>query len=170
MVRIHFHLPEGFCAFGGHIFPFPPGKRRVVDAEDHRNRRFINTNARQDFGFLRRRDRIANIDALEEHLFDALAIDRLLGFLGEALAVGGLVVDDGDLLALEVLEDVLAGDLALLIVAPATQQTSMGRSRSSAASARLTAAWAATLRRASKVRERRSSADSSVASRRNAPR
>ena len=34
-------------------------------------------------------------------------------------AVGGLVVDEGDLLALEMREDVVAGDFALLIVAAA---------------------------------------------------
>src|SRR5665811_2072952 len=45
--------------------------------------------------------------------------ERLLGLVGETFAVGGLVVDDGDVLALEVLDEVLAGDGALVMVAAA---------------------------------------------------
>ena len=55
-----------------------------------------------------------------EHLFGkAGLVERLLGFVGEALAVGGLVVEDGDVLALVVLHDVFGGDQALLIVTAA---------------------------------------------------
>jgi hypothetical protein len=46
-----------------------------------------------------------------------LASIALAIFVGEALAVGALVVDDGDLLALEVLGQVGAGHQALLVVA-----------------------------------------------------
>src|SRR4029077_18999003 len=54
------------------------------------------------------------------HLFgDAGLVERLLGLVGETLAVGGLVVEDGDVLALVVLGDVFGGDQALLIVAAA---------------------------------------------------
>ena len=41
----------------------------------------------------------------------------LLGLVSQALAIGRLVVDDGDLLALELVGDVLGRHLALLIVA-----------------------------------------------------
>src|ERR1700676_5556714 len=55
-----------------------------------------------------------------EHLFgEAGLVERLLGLIGEAFAVGGLVVEDGDVLALIVLRDVLGGDQSLLIVAAA---------------------------------------------------
>src|SRR5258705_4511504 len=55
-----------------------------------------------------------------EHLFrNAGLVERLLGFVGEAFAVGGLVVEDGDVLAFVILRNVFAGDQALLIVAAA---------------------------------------------------
>src|SRR6266436_1698244 len=55
-----------------------------------------------------------------EHLFGkARLVEGLLGFVGEALAVGGLVVEDGDVLAFVILRDVFGGDQALLIVAAA---------------------------------------------------
>src|SRR6202022_4608881 len=44
---------------------------------------------------------------------------RFLGFVGEAFAVSGLVVEDGDILALVKFRDVIGGDQALLIVAAA---------------------------------------------------
>src|SRR5262249_44146742 len=59
------------------------------------------------------------VDALEEHLLEALGVDRLAGLLGEALPIGGLVVHDGDALALELFGDQGAGDYALLVVAAA---------------------------------------------------
>src|SRR5215204_6264734 len=62
---------------------------------------------------------LAGVDALVHDLLQALLVHRLLGLVGEALAVGGLVVDDGDLLALEALGEIAAGDLALLVVAAA---------------------------------------------------
>src|SRR6185437_14902261 len=61
----------------------------------------------------------AGVDAFVEHFLNAGFVDRLLRFVGEALAVGRLVIDDGDLLALEVLGDIPAGNQALLIVASA---------------------------------------------------
>jgi hypothetical protein len=46
-----------------------------------------------------------------EHLFGkAGLVERLLGFVGEAFAVGGLVVEDGDVLALVEFCDVIGGD------------------------------------------------------------
>src|SRR6266849_7153659 len=55
-----------------------------------------------------------------EHLFGkAGLVERLLGFVGEAFAVGGLVVEDGDVLAFVILRNVFGGDQALLIVAAA---------------------------------------------------
>src|SRR5262249_21966178 len=55
-----------------------------------------------------------------EHLFGhAGLVERLLGLVRKALAVGGLVVEDRDVLALEILGDVIAGDRALLVVTAA---------------------------------------------------
>src|SRR6266404_4253236 len=55
-----------------------------------------------------------------EHLFGkAGLVEGLLGFVGKAFTVGGLVVEDGDVLALVGLGDVIGGDQALLIVAAA---------------------------------------------------
>src|SRR4029077_8084070 len=55
-----------------------------------------------------------------EHLFGkAGLVERLLGLVGEAFAVGGLVVEDGDVLAFVILRDVFGGHQALLIVATA---------------------------------------------------
>src|SRR6266571_4110653 len=55
-----------------------------------------------------------------EHLFGkAGLVERLLGFVGEAFAVGGLVVEDGDVLAFVIFRNVFGGDQALLIVAAA---------------------------------------------------
>ncbi len=55
-----------------------------------------------------------------EHLFgEAGLVERLLGLVGEALAVGGLVVEDRDVLALVEFRDVVGGDETLLIVAAA---------------------------------------------------
>src|SRR3954452_10966028 len=55
-----------------------------------------------------------------EHLFgEAGLVERLLGLVGEAFAVSGLVVEDGDVLALVGFGDVVGGNQALLIVAAA---------------------------------------------------
>src|SRR6266446_7295015 len=55
-----------------------------------------------------------------EHLFGkAGLVERLLGFVGEAFAVGGLVVEDGDVLAFVIFRNVFGGDQALLIVVAA---------------------------------------------------
>ena len=52
-----------------------------------------------------------------EHLFgEAGLVERLLGLVGEALAVGGLVVEDGDVLALVSFSDVVSGNQALLLL------------------------------------------------------
>src|SRR5262245_36145156 len=58
------------------------------------------------------------VDALKEHLLETLGVEVLARLLGETLAIGRLVVHDGDFLALEILEDVIGCDGALLIVAP----------------------------------------------------
>ncbi len=62
---------------------------------------------------------VALVVGLVQLFGDAGLVERLLGLVGETLAVGGLVVEDGDVLALVVLDDVLGGDQALLIVAAA---------------------------------------------------
>ncbi len=51
--------------------------------------------------------------------FRPVGVHGLLGLVGEALAVRGLVMDDRDLLVLEVVGEALAGDGALLVVATA---------------------------------------------------
>ena len=77
-----------------------------------------------DAGFLhlgdqRREVLVADVDAFVHDFRDAGGVHRLLGLVGEALAVGGLVVDDGDLGVLELLGEIGAGDRALLVVAAA---------------------------------------------------
>src|SRR5262249_58570101 len=62
---------------------------------------------------------LSDTDAFVEDFPHALGVHGLLGFVGEALAVGGLVVNDRDLLVFEVLGDVFARDRALLVVAAA---------------------------------------------------
>src|SRR4029077_21212570 len=96
------HLPHDEAAFG-----IEPAEINQIGA-----RLF-------DLGDQRRVILLAGIDAFVEHLFHAAGLYRLQSLVGEALAVGGLVVDEGDLLAFEVGEDIAAGDLALLIVAAA---------------------------------------------------
>src|SRR3546814_20410666 len=59
---------------------------------------------------------LARSDAFEHGLLHALGIQALPGFLGEALTVSGLVMQDGDLLALVLGQNVVTGEDALLIV------------------------------------------------------
>src|SRR4029453_101112 len=59
------------------------------------------------------------VDALVEHFLQSALVDGRPGHIGETLTIGRLVVHDGDLLAFEILENVIARDRALLIVAPA---------------------------------------------------
>jgi hypothetical protein len=65
---------------------------------------------------------VALVVGLVELFGDAGLVERLLGLVGQALAVGGLVVEDRDVLAGEVLGDELPGDGALLVVAAADAQ------------------------------------------------
>src|SRR5260370_38914921 len=59
-----------------------------------------------------------------EHLFSkAGLVERFLGFVGEAFAVGGVVVEDGNILALVKFRDVIGADQALLIVAAGNART-----------------------------------------------
>ena len=62
---------------------------------------------------------VALVVGLEQLFGHAGLVERLLGLVGKTFAVGGLVVEDGDVLALVVLGDVVAGDRALLVVAAA---------------------------------------------------
>src|SRR4029079_6709548 len=55
---------------------------------------------------------------LHRRLLAGLA-HRLFGFRGEAFAIGGLVVNEGDVLVGEIGSKIFAGDAALLIVAAA---------------------------------------------------
>src|SRR4029078_6977865 len=62
---------------------------------------------------------VALVVGFEHLLGDAGLVERLLGLVGTALTVGGLVVQDGNVLALVVLGNVVGGDNALLIVTAA---------------------------------------------------
>src|SRR5262249_17216502 len=53
---------------------------------------------------------VADVDAFVHGFGDTSGIHGLLGFVSEALTVGGLVVNDGDLGALELVGKVLAGN------------------------------------------------------------
>src|SRR6185503_8232534 len=55
--------------------------------------------------------------ALAAHHVHLVGLQRLLDLVGEALAVGGLVVDEGDLLRLQLVRDVRGDGRALLVVA-----------------------------------------------------
>src|SRR5690606_25395631 len=77
-----------------------------------------------DAGMLHLRDQRRVIlltwrDGFVHGLLHALVVQALLGFVGKALTVGGLVVQDGNFLALVLLHDVVAGDNALLVVTAA---------------------------------------------------
>ncbi|MNT32690.1 hypothetical protein D3C72_1685860 [compost metagenome] len=65
---------------------------------------------------------VARIETFVDDFGDAACVDRALEAVGEALAVGGLVVEDGDALVLEVLDDIGSGDLGLLVVTAAGAQ------------------------------------------------
>ena len=62
---------------------------------------------------------VARGDRLVHGLLDAARVQLLLELVGEALAVGRLVVDDRDLAADVVVDHVVAGEGALLVVATA---------------------------------------------------
>jgi hypothetical protein len=62
---------------------------------------------------------LAGVYAFVQHFFHAGFVDCLLHFVGQAFAVSGLVVHDGNFFAFEVLGDVFAGNLSLLIVTAA---------------------------------------------------
>jgi hypothetical protein len=59
---------------------------------------------------------LAGGDRLAQSRLDALGFHRLGHFVGQALAVGALVVDHRNLLALELLGEVGTGHLALLVI------------------------------------------------------
>ncbi|MCY1295415.1 hypothetical protein D9M70_447560 [compost metagenome] len=62
---------------------------------------------------------VADIDTFIEGFGEAGFVHRLLGFIGKALTIGGLVVNDGDLRVLEVGGKVGTGYCALLVVTAA---------------------------------------------------
>jgi hypothetical protein len=72
-----------------------------------------------DFGNQRREILLAGVNAFVQNFFHAGFVDCLLHFVGQAFAVSGLVMHDGNFFAFEVLGDVLPCDLSLLIVAAA---------------------------------------------------
>ena len=76
---------------------------------------------------------VADVHAFIHGLGDASCIQRLLGLVGQALAVGRLVMNDGDLGVLELLGEVGAGNCALLVVAAAgtegVPQAALGEGR-----------------------------------------
>ena len=67
----------------------------------------------------RRKVLLAEVDAVIQHFLDAGLVHGLLRLVGEALAVGGLVMHDSDLLALQRGGDIGGGDSALLVVTAA---------------------------------------------------
>jgi hypothetical protein len=72
-----------------------------------------------DLGDDRRIVLFPRVDALVEDLLDAKLVHVAERSVGEALAVGRLVMDDGDPLALELIARELSPDHALLVVAAA---------------------------------------------------
>src|SRR5271166_2489796 len=77
-----------------------------------------------DAGLLQARDQrrvvvLARRVVLVHRLLHAERVELLAGLVGEAFAVRGVVVEDGDLVVLEVGGEELAGDLALLVVTAA---------------------------------------------------
>ena len=62
---------------------------------------------------------LAASQALVENLFHAELVQLRPGGVRQALAVGVLVMDHRDLLGLEHVDDIVAGDHALLVVAAA---------------------------------------------------
>ena len=79
---------------------------------------------RVDIGLLHLADQggevfVALIDRFVHDLLEAELVCRLLGLVGKTFAVGGLVVNDRDLLALVMIGEILAGDRALRVVAAA---------------------------------------------------
>ena len=89
------------------------GFRVQAAVVDDRNAGFLH------LGDQRREVLVADIDAFIHGFGDAGRVERLLGFVGEALAVRGLVMDDRDLGVLEVGGEIAAGHCALLVVASA---------------------------------------------------
>src|SRR5262245_39945702 len=59
---------------------------------------------------------------LKELFFSACFVESFLCLVGETFSVGGLVVQDGNVLALVVLCNEVAGDAALLVVAAANTE------------------------------------------------
>ncbi len=72
-----------------------------------------------DLGDDRRIVLLADVDAFVEDFLLAAGVHEAARGVGEPLAVGGLVVDDGDLLVLEIAERQIGPQLALLVVAAA---------------------------------------------------
>jgi hypothetical protein len=87
---------------------------RVVPADIH-DLHVRLLQARDDGGVVALTGRVGG----EQHLLHPGGIQRLLRLLGQAAAIGGVVVQDRHPLPAHVLRDVAPGDLALLVVAPA---------------------------------------------------
>lgn len=62
----------------GEKLSFSARKRRVVDAEEHRDRRFVHSHGVNSFGHVRVGDRIADIEVLDAGNADDIARGRLL--------------------------------------------------------------------------------------------
>jgi hypothetical protein len=83
-----------------------------------------------DPGLLEFRDQcrivfLASGVGLKQDLLLSSRIHRFLGFIGEASAIGGLVMDDSDALVGEVFREVSGGNLPLPIV-PAANTVNVG--------------------------------------------
>src|SRR5262249_44859552 len=99
------HLPHDEAAFGVETAPIDQVCARLLDL-GHQCRKIL----------------VAGVDAFIKNFLHSTLVDRFLGFVCKTFAIGGLVVNDGDLLALEMLDDVFAGDLPLLVVAAANAE------------------------------------------------
>ena len=96
------HLANDQAAFGVQAAPVDDGHAGVFHLGDQR-----------------REVLVADVDALIHDFLEAIVVHRLLGLVGKALAVRGLVVENGNLAILVVVKNVLAGNRALLVVATA---------------------------------------------------
>jgi hypothetical protein len=74
---------------------------------------------RLDLGDQGREVLVVLVDTFKQRFLETFAVDGLARLLGQTLAIGRLVVHDRDLLALEIFDDVIARDRALLVVATA---------------------------------------------------
>src|SRR4029079_7946376 len=96
------HLPNDQAAFGVEAAPIDEISTGLLD-----------------LGHKRRKVLLSGVDAFVEDFLHAALVEGFFCFVGEAFAVRRLVVHEGDLLALEMFDNVFAGDFALLVITSA---------------------------------------------------